>query len=229
VSVRHACVACSRALEALGTGLTMLRSGGLREPVYATGPKSQDLEELQFTLGEGPGVDALEAGGPVLTADLAGGPAERRWPAFAPAAAQCGAEAIYAIPVAAGAVRLGVLNVYRTHKGLPSGAELSDALIFADAVMVLAIDGRGGVATGLEELIEVSFAERRAHVHQAAGMVAAQLQLNITDALARLRAHAYLLDRRLGEVATDVVRRRLRFGADGDGGAARGPPPARGR
>jgi hypothetical protein len=37
--------------------------------VYATGPKSQDLEELQFTLGEGPGVDALEAGGPVLAPD----------------------------------------------------------------------------------------------------------------------------------------------------------------
>jgi hypothetical protein len=50
---------------------------------------------------------------------------------------------------------------------------------------------------------------------------AAQLDVNITGALARLRARAYLLDRRLGEVA-DVVRRRLRFGADGDG---RGPPP----
>lgn len=215
-------------MEALGTGLTMLRNGDLREPVYATGPKSQDLEELQFTLGEGPGVDALEAAGPVLSADMAGGSAARHWPAFAPAAARCGARAIYAVPVAAGAIRLGVLNVYRTDTGLPSSAELTDALIFADAIMVLAIDGRGGVATGLEELIEVSFAERRAHVHQAAGMVAAQLDLNVTDALARLRAHAYLLDRRLGEVATDVVRRRLRFGPDGDGGAGRGPPPTPG-
>jgi hypothetical protein len=203
----------------------MLRSGDLREPVYATGPKSQDLEELQFTLGEGPGVDALEAGGPVLAADLAAARAARRWPAFAPAAAQCGARAIYAIPIAAGAMRLGVLDVYRANEGLPSSTELADTLIFADAIMVLAIDGRGGVATGLEELIEVSFAERRAHVHQAAGMVAAQLEVNITDALARLRAHAYLLDRRLGEVATDVVRRRLRFGPNGDGGAGRGPPP----
>jgi hypothetical protein len=170
----------------------MLRSGDLREPVYATGPKSQDLEELQFTLGEGPGVDALEAGGPVLAADLAAARAARRWPAFAPAAAQCGARAIYAIPIAAGAMRLGVLDVYRANEGLPSSTELADTLIFADAIMVLAIDGRGGVATGLEELIEVSFAERRAHVHQAAGMVAAQLEVNITDALARLRAHAYL-------------------------------------
>lgn len=225
VSVRHACIACSRAMRALGTGLTMLRSGGLREPVYATGSKCQDLEELQFTLGEGPGVDALRAGGPVLVADVGSSLAERHWPAFAPAAARCGARAILAVPVTAGAIRLGVLDVYCEARGLPSSAELADALIFADAILVLAIDGRGGVATGLEELIEISFAERRAHVHQAVGMVAAQLDVNITDALARLRAHAYLLDRRLGEVATDVVRRRLRFSPDGDGGAGRGPPP----
>jgi hypothetical protein len=225
VSVRHACIACSRATRALGTGLTMLRSGELREPVYATGPRSQDLEELQFTLGEGPGVDALQEGGPVLAADMSSRLAERNWPAFAPAAVRCGARAIFAVPVTAGAIRLGVLDVYRQEQGLPSTAELADTLIFADAILVLAIDGRGGVASGLEELIEISFAERRAHVHQAVGMVAAQLDVDITDALARLRAHAYLLDRRLGEVATDVVRRRLRFSPDGDGGAGRGPPP----
>lgn len=222
VSVRHACIACSRAMGALGAGLTMLRSGELREPVYATGAKSQDLEELQFTLGEGPGVDAVRDGEPVLAADLSSGFAERQWPTFAHAAAQCGAHAVFAVPVAAGAIHLGVLDVYRPEQGLPSNVELADLLIFADAILVLAIDGRGGIAAGLEELIEVSFAERRAQVHQAVGMVAAQLDVNITDALARLRAHAYLLDRRLGEVAADVVRRRLRFGADGDG---RGPPP----
>jgi hypothetical protein len=219
VSVRHACIACSRAMQALGTGLTMLRSGEQREPVYATGPRSQDLEELQFTLGEGPGVDALLAGGPVLAAEMGSGPAERQWPAFAPAATKCGAQAIFAVPVAAGAISLGVLDVYREEPGLPTSGELTDTLIFADAIFVLAIDGRGGVASGLEELIEVSFADRRAHVHQAVGMVAAQLDVNIVDALARLRAHAYLLDRRLGEVATDVVRRRLRFSPDGDAGA----------
>src|SRR3569833_1701481 len=59
-SVRHACVACARTINALGAGLTMLRSGYLREPVYATGSKCQDLEELQFTRGGGPGGDARD-------------------------------------------------------------------------------------------------------------------------------------------------------------------------
>jgi ANTAR domain/GAF domain len=221
VSVSHACIACSRAMRAQGTGLTMLRSGEQREPVYATGPNSQDLEELQFTLGEGPGVEALRTGRPVLAPDLGSALAEHRWPAFAPAAVQRGARAIFAVPVTAGAIRLGVLDVYRREPGLLSSAELADALIFADAVLVLAIDERGGVTTGLKELIEVSFAERRARVHQAAGMVAAQLGVDIADAFARLRAQAYLLDRQLGEVAADVVAGRLGFSPDG--GAAPGP------
>jgi len=34
-------------------------------------------------------------------------------------------------------------------------------------------------------------------------------------AMIRLRAYAYAHDRRLGDVAADVVARRLRFGPDG--------------
>ena len=50
-------------------------------------------------------------------------------------------------------------------------------------------------------------------VHQASGMVAAQLDTTISQALIRLRAHAYGNDRSLTDVARDVVDRRLRFDA----------------
>jgi hypothetical protein len=48
-------------------------------------------------------------------------------------------------------------------------------------------------------------------VHQAAGMVAAQLEVGVGVALLRLRAHAFAIDRPLAEVARDVVARKLRF------------------
>jgi len=48
-------------------------------------------------------------------------------------------------------------------------------------------------------------------VHQAAGMVSAQLEASVGEALIRLRAHAFALDRPLAAVAEDVVARRLRF------------------
>jgi hypothetical protein len=47
-------------------------------------------------------------------------------------------------------------------------------------------------------------------------MIIAQLGVSAAVALIRLRAYAYAHDRRLRDVARDVVARRLRFHADGD-------------
>jgi hypothetical protein len=57
----------------------------------------------------------------------------------------------------------------------------------------------------------------RAAVHQATGMVSVQLGVSMEVALLRLRAHAYASGRPLGEVAQDVVARRLRFDDDVSG------------
>jgi len=54
----------------------------------------------------------------------------------------------------------------------------------------------------------------RVEIHQATGMVVAQLDLSATDAFARLRAYAFLEHRLLGDVARDVVARHLRFTQD---------------
>jgi hypothetical protein len=53
-------------------------------------------------------------------------------------------------------------------------------------------------------------------VHQATGMISVQLGVSIQEALLRLRAHAYGSERPLGEIAEDVVARRLRFGDELD-------------
>ena len=210
VSVRHACIAASQAMSAIGACLSMTG-----EPVHATDPRSAELEELQLTLGEGPCRDAADSDVPVLVADLASERARRLWPVFAPAAAERGVKAMFAIPVAAGAARVGILDLYRLREGPLTAGELAEALTFADAALILALDRRGGVATDVHEAIGAGFTGHRAEVHQAAGMVAAQVDANVTDALALLRAHSYLHDRRLGDVAADVVAHRLRFSPDG--------------
>jgi len=74
---------------------------------------SEQLAELHLTLGEGPCLDAAASGGPVLASDLAGGESGRRWPVFALAARQAGAAAIFAFPLRIGAIRAGVLGLYR--------------------------------------------------------------------------------------------------------------------
>src|SRR5579883_2280842 len=75
---------------------------------------STELEDLQFTLGQGPGLDAA-AGSPVLIADLAAETA--RWPVFAPAAAALGVRAVFALPLRIGAISVGALLAHRATPG----------------------------------------------------------------------------------------------------------------
>jgi hypothetical protein len=178
----------------------------VRDTVHATDRVAGELEEWQLAFGQGPCVDAFAAGGPVLVMDLGLPGYSARWPAFTPAALGSGARALFALPMWIGAVRLGVLDLYRSRPGALSPLELSDALAFADTAGMLLLDGESDDPT-----------EHQAQVHQATGMILAQLAVNAETAFARLRAYAYAHDRRLGDVARDVVERRLRFDPD--------PPP----
>lgn len=215
VSLRHAVFACAGSLAAAGVGLSVASGGIPREPLLASSAVAEEMEELQFALGEGPSMDATARRSPVLVPDLAGTSAHSQWPAFAPAAVGQGIRAMFAFPVTAGAALIGVLGVYRAQAGSLGQQQLADALVFADAVLVLALDEQGGIASSLDNLLEAALATRRAQVHQATGVVAAQLGLSMTDALATLRAYAYTQGRRLSDVAADVVARRVRL-APGD-------------
>lgn len=210
VAVRHAVAACAQTAGA-GAALSMLSASGVPEPVFATDMRSDALEELQATLGQGPCVEAITGNVPVLAEDLADDDALVRWPALAPAALERGVAAIFAVPVGSGAVRVGVLSLYRDYAGRLSADEPGVWLLYADAVLMLALDTRGGLAPGAVELVGRGFTERRARVHQAAGMISAQLGVSITDALAALRARAYAEARPILEIASDVVARRLSF------------------
>jgi hypothetical protein len=182
---------------------------------------SRQLAELQLTLGEGPLFDASASGGPVLASDLADGDSRARWLAFAPAASQAGAAAVFVFPLVVGAIRAGVLGLYRDRPGSMSDSQLGDALTFADTATMLLLDGQDGavVATGPGDGLggqPAGLAFYRAEIDQATGMLTEQLGVNITDAFVRLRAYAYVNDLQLADVARDVVARRLRMFPDPD-------------
>jgi GAF domain-containing protein len=146
----------------------------------------------------------------VLEPDLVT-PATPRWVAFSPAAVGAGVRAVFGFPIRVGAVRLGALNLYRDRPGPLSGEQHADALVMADvaARAVLALQAKapeGTLAAELEAGANFQFV-----VHQASGMIAAQLDISVGDALVRLRAHAFTTDRPLGDVAGDVIARRMRF------------------
>ena len=212
VSLAHVCAAAVAALGVDGAGVTVMVSPTVRETAHSTDAVSADLEELQLTFGQGPCVDTF-ANGPVLAEDLRAPEYAARWPAFTPAALGCGAGAVFALPLQVGAIRLGVLDLYRVRPGGLSDFELADALVFADTAGMLLLDAAAGISPGNAELAwqRKDRAAGQAVVHQATGMVLAQLGVSAEVAFARLRAYAYAHDRRLGAVARDVVDRRIRF------------------
>jgi hypothetical protein len=205
------CRACPAIVGVNGAGV-MLMSGDIpRGSLCSTDEVSQLIEELQYTLGEGPCVDAYQQDKVVAEPDLAG-PVTRRWPAFTPPAVQAGVRAVFGFPLRAGTVRLGALNLYRDWPGPLTGDQHADALVVADVAARWVLEAQAGappdtVAEELEAGADFHFA-----VHNAAGMVSAQEGISVTEALIRLRAYAFSSDRLLADVAEDVIARRLRLG-----------------
>ena len=204
------CDVSADVLAMSGAGIMLMSADVRRGSVCSSNDVSALIEELQYSLGEGPCVDAYFMDRPVLEPDLAE-PAEHRWVAFSPPAVAAGARAIFGFPMQVGAVRLGALNVYRDERGALTDDQHADALVLAGvaARAVLAMQAEappGALASELEAGSSFHFV-----VHQAAGMVAAQLDVPITEALIRLRGYAFAEGRLLTEVAEDVVARRLRL------------------
>jgi hypothetical protein len=212
MSAGDACAAAVAAVQVTGAWLSAGSTGDGGHLMRATDGVSQRLAELQLTLGEGPSLDAFASGGPALASDLADGESRLRWPAFAPAACQAGAAAVFAFPLAVGVIRAGTLGLYRDRPGPLAGRQLGDALLFADTATLLLLNAQAnGSSVADSDRQPADFPGHRAEIDQATGMLTEQLGVSITDAFARLRAYAYANDLRLTDVAGDIVARRLRL------------------
>lgn len=204
------CTVCAEVTGATGAGIMLMSGDVARGSLCTTDEVSALIERLQYGLGEGPCVDAYNLDRPVLEPDLAR-PAIPRWLAFSGPVLDAGARAVFGFPLQVGAVRLGALNLYCDRPGALTDEQHADALavagIAARAVLVMQAGAPpGALAAELEAGAEFQYV-----VHQAAGMVAAQLEVTVGVALIRLRAHAFGNDRLLADVAREVVARMLRF------------------
>jgi hypothetical protein len=204
------CDVCAEVSVMSGAGIMLMSEDVPLGSVCTSNAVSELIEELQFTLGEGPCVDAHRQGRPVLEPDLAD-PETPRWLAFSPPALAANARAVFGFPLQVGAVRLGAMNLYRDRPGPLTDDQHADGLVLADvaAQVVLAMQANASLETVAEEL-EVG-ANFHLIEHQASGMVAAQLGVSVAEALIRLRAHAFGHDLALTDVAQAVVDRQLRF------------------
>ena len=208
------CRACVDGLDVDGAAISLLTAGAARQTLAATDAVAELLEDLQFTFNEGACMEAARTGNPVLVGDLRHSGEVERWPMFAAAVLERSAvRAVFALPLQWGAVNLGVLDLYRLQPGALDDAQLRDAIAAADAAALMMLGLRTDPDQGGGGWLDHAVAHR-AEIHQAAGMVSVQLDVTVAEALARMRAHAFVHDRLLIDVACDVVARRLMFTED---------------
>ena len=210
LSIARLCEVCIEITGTTGAGVMLMSGDVAYGSLCTTNDVSARIEDLQFTLGEGPCIDTYEQERSILEPDLAL-TRSPRWLAFSASALDAGVMALFAIPIRMGAVRLGALNLYRDQKGPLSEEQHSNALVIADLIAQTVLDMQakapaGTMAAGLE-----ANANFQPLVNQAAGMVAVQLGTSVFKALVRLRADAFVKGCLVRDVAEEVVTRRLRF------------------
>lgn len=206
------CHACVDVLGVSGAGVTIM-SGRNSGPVCSSNELVGKLEDLQFALGEGPCHDAFTTGVSVSEPDLAG-LSPSIWPHYTRRAFDLGARAVFAIPFRLDIDPLGVLTLYQDTVGALNEEQIADSIVVA-TVLAHTISSIQATSTAPLLASELSDANaHRAEVHQASGMTAIQLQIDVGAALVRMRAHAYAADQSVAFVAQEIVAHRLRLSDD---------------
>ncbi|MEA9986816.1 MULTISPECIES: GAF and ANTAR domain-containing protein [Subtercola] len=201
-----------RVLPVTGAAVSTIGSGLGVSTICASDDAAAKIDELQIDLGEGPCWEALSTRRPVIADNFA---VEKHpaWPVFAEALRGYRIGALYAFPLTLGALDIGSIDFYSNSARSISKTELDDVTALSEIAAwqvlrrVLADDSQNTRDVDADPSPGFS----RKQVHQATGMIIAQLQVPATDAMLLLRAHAFSSGRTVREVAHDVVARRLDF------------------
>lgn len=185
------------------------------ETVSATDEVATRIDEIQLDLSEGPCWTALATDAPVLETDLVQRP-NAAWPAFNDAVRSEPVGAVFAFPVAFGPFPLGAVDVY-----VPEPATIEDDTVRQAMTLASAVSRRvlrralRSIADEDDALLDRSPSSRRV-VHQATGVVLAQLDISPEDAYLLLQGHAFARRTTMRRVAEEILDGTVRFEKRGD-------------
>lgn len=198
------------ALPVAFASVSVFDGGRRQSTVCASDPVAARLDELQFELGVGPQWDALTLARPVLTPSLED-ELNPEWVGFIAAALGLGVRAYFAFPMLVGAASVGVVGLSSRRVGPLDEDQVASATGLARRTAVPALARAiAGAANDIDPGIAPVPGMRR-EVHQATGMILAQLDVTPSEAFFRLRAHAFATSTPIEEIARRVVARELDF------------------
>ena len=209
------CQACADALPCDGAAMTVMSSDAGRQTVFASDEVVGLLESVQYSLGEGPSLLAFRLGKPVLVPDITAPSVAGRWPGMIADIAHLPVCSVFCFPMRFGVINVGACLLYRRAPGGLGREELAFVLEALDLTTLALLEVREGSTREslLDRWLAVDGRSRR-QVHQATGMLIAQLGVPAEQAFARLRGRAYADGRDIEQLADDIVHRRLRLEPD---------------
>lgn len=212
------CQACVDLLGIDAAAVSLVFDGANIGTLGASGAAARAYDEVQFTYGEGPCLDAVSTRAAVAVVDLAD-PNENRWPAYGPAMLLHDIHGVYAMPIMVAGEYVGALDVFQAVPAMLDAEQIAGVVMAAELAQMPMLDlleenlHDAATTPGSHAWDELNTLTR-AEVSQATGMLMAQLDLNAPEALVRLRAHAYSTSRSATDVARDIIDRRLRLESD---------------
>lgn len=209
-SPQDLCAGFVRMIPVTGASISLIDRSGRQSSLSSSDTVAARIDELQFQLGEGPQWDAVKTRSYVMIPNLDGDDMAA-WPIFAQAMEYLPARALFTLPLLMGAATVGAVTLYNDEIGQLSRQQFREAVAIAASITWRAVHGAIRSAD-LDDSVEseTSPALRR-EVHQATGIIVAQLDISATAAFSRLQAHAFATNQNLQDLAHDVVANRVDF------------------
>jgi len=201
-------------------GITMLVEGRPQTAVF-TDHEPPEIDSAQYETGVGPCLDAFRNQW-VYRMDSAG--QDTRWPAFAEACLAHGVHSTMSVPLIANDEGLGALNFYSRRSGAFGAAEEHTGMAFASQAAVAVANSLAYLdARALGESLSAAM-ENRAVIEQAKGVLMAQGGRSPDQAFELLVRASQRENRKLREVAVDLVRHAQQRPAPAQPRGAPSPP-----
>ncbi len=214
-ALSRVCTSLTDALPCEAAVVTIMLSDLVRQTVFASDETIAAFELAQYTLGEGPSLQAFTSGRPVTIPDTCASWTAESWPALTREIAHLPMASVFCFPMQVGSISVGVCSLYRSVAGDLPEKDLSMVLdaVELTTLVLLQLRGHERNESLVGRWLDVGGQSRR-KVHQAIGMLMVQLQVSSETAFARLRAQSFLTDRDIEQVADEVVNLGLQLTND---------------